>query len=97
MFALVADPLLTPTVFDGSQFAEFVELGDGLVALKTAAGKYVSQVPNEYGRFETRDAAGAYETFGGGVGIGVKTSWTRPYETPPDKMFGYFCIQLPNL
>lgn len=97
MFALAADPILTPTVFEGSLFEEFVDLGAGFVALKRSDGKFVSQVPNEYGRFEVRDSAGAYETFGGGTGIGVKTSWTRPHHDPPDKIFGYFCVQLPNV
>ena len=97
MYALAADPLLTPTVFDDSVFEEFVELGGGFVALKTADGRFVSQVPNAYGRFERRDSAGAYETFGGGAGIGIKTTWTRPYADPPDKIFGYFCVQLPNV
>jgi len=97
MFGLSIDPLTDETVLTGSVFKEFVDVGDGCVALKRADGTFVSQVPNVYGRFEHRDQAGPYETFGGGPGVGVKTSWTRPHELPPDKIFSYFCVQLPNV
>jgi hypothetical protein len=99
MYALTSDPLETTgvCVCEGSQFAEFVDLKNGLVALKTKGGKYVSQVPNTYGAFELRDTVSGYETFGGGTGIGIKTTWTRPTFDPPDQIFSYFCIQLPNV
>lgn len=97
MYALTRDPIAEPTVLLGSVFTAFVDLGNGLVALQRADGSFVSQVPNAYGLFETRPAAGPYETFGGGPGLGIKTSWTRPHEVPPDQIFSYFCVQLPNV
>jgi hypothetical protein len=98
MFGLSYDPIALDSVIPGSVFKEFVDLGDGCVALKRADGKLISQVPNEQGKFEYRDGdPGAYETFGGGVGVGIKTSWTRPHELPPDKIYSYFAVQLPNV
>lgn len=97
MYGLAADPIADKTVLPGSVFTEFQDLGGGLVALKRPNGTYVSQVPNQFGVFEERTDVGPYETFGGGVGVGVKTSWTRPHELPPDQILSYFAIQLPNV
>lgn len=96
MYALFKDPIKDRKAIDHSGFAAFVELGNGYVALKTYDGKFVSQIPNEYGRFENKamDTPGPYETFGGGVGVGIKTAWTRPNDG--DEILNYFCCQLPN-
>jgi hypothetical protein len=95
-WALFHDPLswFGNEPIANSQFQSFDDKGDGLVGLKRADGSYVSQNPNQYGVFSSAPECKAYETFGGGAGVGVKTSWTRPEQG--DKIFSYFCCQLPN-
>jgi len=95
-YALFRDPFLEHMCFQNSFFEEFVDTDDGYVALKTKDGKFVSQEPNQYGFFNLAPSIGAYEKFGGGSGIGSKTTWTRPSVSPPDKMFTYYCQQIPN-
>lgn len=94
MYALTGDPIERDHVIDNSGFTEFVDLGGGIVALKTWDGKYVSQEPNAWGVFRNVEVIGPYEKFGGGAGIGVKTAWTRPDKA--DQVLSYFCVQLPN-
>jgi hypothetical protein len=99
MYALFNDPLRDEEAIPLSGFHEFVDLGGGLVALKTWDGKFVRQEPNQRGVFTNVDKPNGpeeCETFGGGVGVGVKTSWPRPKAVPPDKIYSYFCCQLPN-
>jgi len=95
-YALYHDPFsfLEHAPIPNSIFQSFEDKGDGQVALKRSDGTYVSQNPNEYASFSKATEAKAYEIFGGGVGVGVKTSWTRP--DAGDKIFSYFCVQLPN-
>jgi hypothetical protein len=95
-YALFNDPMHDEAPIPNSAFSEFEDKGDGVVALKNGDAGYVSQNPNKRGEFSYAPEAKAYEMFGGGAGVGIKTSWTRPQADPPDKIFSYFCLQLPN-
>lgn len=93
MYGLFNDPLKEEKAIDFSGFVEFVTLAHGFVALRTHDGQYVSQVPNQRGRFENKrmDHAGPYETFGR---IGnIITSWNQPGHGP---IYSYVLAELPN-
>jgi len=94
MYGLFRDPLLEHAPIANSLFVEFVTVGDGLVALKTADGQYISQEPNQHSHFNLAPEAKAYETFAGPAGPGLLTVWTRPAEE--DACYTYVCRQLPN-
>lgn len=92
MYALMNDPLKDERAIDNSGFVEFVSVSTG-VALKTHDGRWVSQVPNQRGRFENKhmDHPGPYETFGK-AGL-VLTSWNQPGHGP---IYSYVYVDLPN-
>jgi hypothetical protein len=95
MFALFNDPLKNPgeAPMANSGFVKFVPTDSGFTAFETWDHKFVSQVPGQYGKFENVAAINVYEQFGGGIGVGLKTTWTRPNVDP---VFSYFCCELPN-
>lgn len=91
-YALYFDPLTDFEPIAGSAFDVIESLGDGLVALKTADGQYLSQNPNERGSFALSAERKAYETFG--LQGSIVTSWTRPEHG--DALYSYVIARVPN-
>lgn len=93
MYALFND-LGDQKAIDNSGFVEFVKTPEGFTALRTWDGRFVSQVPNQKGRFENvpgephaleqRSKFGHYGN--------VITSWVQPGS---GVVYNYVCFELP--
>ncbi len=73
----------------------FVTNADGTTSIQMPDGSYAYQSPNEYGVFHmTNDPNGAYQHCE--INGQLVSFWTRPTFVPPDAIYVYSWVKLPN-